>query len=366
MAAPAPSPRHAPPQGHGVWRAAVRDHRLPAAIVAAYALGAFAAGPLLGFAPPRPTPWQFLFFLSNGAVLLACLAAGATVWRRLAIDRESGGSTAAATAWRRAWRDVRARWVTDALLARALVVYLLLAVTSAIFVSWKPVVATAGFGWDARLIAWEAALHGGRQPWELLHPVMGLPWLTRAVDAVYAYGWRATQSLLMFGLAVAPPAPWRMRALVTFALAWVLGGTVAAVAFSSAGPIFVERVHGIGTFVPLTEYLERVHAAGALDVIRTREYLWTSYVRDVRGLWSGISAMPSMHIASTAVLAHAVQAATRGTRVAWLRWVGWGFVVVMLVGSVHLAWHYALDGYASIAGVAALWWLSGRLTTRGG
>jgi hypothetical protein len=32
----------------------------------------------------------------------------------------------------------------------------------------------------------------------------------------------------------------------------------------------------------------------------------------------------------------------------------------MFLGSVHLAWHYAVDGYAGAAMVGAIWWLTGR------
>ena len=39
----------------------------------------------------------------------------------------------------------------------------------------------------------------------------------------------------------------------------------------------------------------------------------------------------------------------------WLGWVLTGFAGVVLVGSVHLGWHYAVDGYVSIAGTLAIW-----------
>jgi hypothetical protein len=37
------------------------------------------------------------------------------------------------------------------------------------------------------------------------------------------------------------------------------------------------------------------------------------------------------------------------------------FLVLMLLGSIHLGWHYAIDGYAGIAGAVAMWWACGRL-----
>jgi hypothetical protein len=35
---------------------------------------------------------------------------------------------------------------------------------------------------------------------------------------------------------------------------------------------------------------------------------------------------------------------------------------VTLFGSVYLAWHYAVDGYAAILGTLGLWWLTGRFS----
>jgi hypothetical protein len=37
---------------------------------------------------------------------------------------------------------------------------------------------------------------------------------------------------------------------------------------------------------------------------------------------------------------------------------------MILVGSVHLGWHYAIDGYAAIIGTWAIWWIVGRLLER--
>jgi hypothetical protein len=37
-------------------------------------------------------------------------------------------------------------------------------------------------------------------------------------------------------------------------------------------------------------------------------------------------------------------------------------VAITIFGSVALGWHYAVDGYASIVGMAALWWVAERIT----
>ena len=88
------------------------------------------------------------------------------------------------------------------------------------------------------------------------------------------------------------------------------------------------------------------------------------------GLWSifslkgaiagaGISAMPSIHVAMATTLA------LLGWRLGRL----WGiaytlFAVAIFIGSIMLAFHYALDGIAGAAAAAAIWTAAGRMIDR--
>jgi hypothetical protein len=36
------------------------------------------------------------------------------------------------------------------------------------------------------------------------------------------------------------------------------------------------------------------------------------------------------------------------------------FTAIVQVGSVHLGWHYAIDGYLAIVGTLLVWWCVGR------
>lgn len=38
------------------------------------------------------------------------------------------------------------------------------------------------------------------------------------------------------------------------------------------------------------------------------------------------------------------------------------YAVLILLGSIHLGWHYAIDGYVSLTMLGPIWWLGGRLT----
>jgi TRAP-type C4-dicarboxylate transport system permease small subunit len=69
--------------------------------------------------------------------------------------------------------------------------------------------------------------------------------------------------------------------------------------------------------------------------------------------------MPSLHVA-LAVLYPLV-----GFRVN--RWLGVAFVLyafLILLGSIHLGWHYAIDGYVSAIAVIAIWKLVGYFLDR--
>ena len=43
------------------------------------------------------------------------------------------------------------------------------------------------------------------------------------------------------------------------------------------------------------------------------------------------------------------------------RGLAWAFFALISIGSVALAWHYAVDAYFSVAGVYAIWRLSDRI-----
>jgi membrane-associated phospholipid phosphatase len=75
-----------------------------------------------------------------------------------------------------------------------------------------------------------------------------------------------------------------------------------------------------------------------------------------RNALSANSAFPSMHVTMVTLLALA----------AWpiggaLRWLYIAYAAAILVGSVRLGWHYAVDGYVAATSTIALWFSAGHI-----
>lgn len=87
--------------------------------------------------------------------------------------------------------------------------------------------------------------------------------------------------------------------------------------------------------------------------------LWQNYESSTVGLGSGISAMPSLHVALTTLSALLLSRLSRTAGV-----LAWAYLALILVGSVHLGWHYAIDGYASIIAVGLIWRAAGWWASR--
>jgi PAP2 superfamily len=79
--------------------------------------------------------------------------------------------------------------------------------------------------------------------------------------------------------------------------------------------------------------------------------LWKGF--DDSALTEGISAMPSMHVGTATLFALAAWPINRtfGKILAI-------HAMLIQIGSVALAWHYAIDGYVAAALTFALWWIS--------
>ena len=213
----------------------------------------------------------------------------------------------------------------------------------------------ARYTWDELLAAIDAALHLGRDPWLWSWALPAAAHLTWFLDQVYV-SWYGVLLASILALATWGPLPLRARFFLSLALSCMIAGSLLAILFASGGPAYhAELTGGDDRFAPLLGLLEGTRARSGQLI------LWDFFVTRSEKLYGGISAMPSMHVALTWLVTLAVSS--------WRRWAGWmagGYTALILAGSVHLGWHYAVDGYVGIAVVWGVWWGVGRLVGSSG
>jgi hypothetical protein len=206
---------------------------------------------------------------------------------------------------------------------------------------------------DPALAEMDRLLFFGVDPWRITHALVG-PWGTAVTDWLYT-SWHMTQIGFGIWMVLTRNSVLQTTALIAFTLCWILLGGIAAVMFSSVGPVFYAEFYGSGYFQPLTEIIAR----DAQWSTFVRDYLLDNYSTGTIG--SGISAFPSMHVAVAVWEVLVVRMAFRNRYLTFAACLWPAFV---LFGSVHLGWHYAVDGAFSIVGTVLIWRASAGLVAR--
>lgn len=215
---------------------------------------------------------------------------------------------------------------------------------------------------DTFFMELDKGLHFGIAPWKTIQPLVGYPYATFSINVIYNF-WAFMQLIVFTWQMFAVNRPrLRMQFLISYVLVWMVLGSLLAVLLASAGPCYYSNITNLpDPYTPLFQYL---HSANdllsehelSLWALDTQNYLWEHYSDSTLGKGSGISAMPSLHVAIAVLLALVGWRANRSLGIfLWLH------ALAIFIGSVHLGWHYAVDGYASIIGTIAIWKFSGYL-----
>lgn len=217
------------------------------------------------------------------------------------------------------------------------------------------------FSWDKEFAALDNFLHFGIDPWRILHAPFTLPLIdklynlfTYALNVNYNAWLVAVFAALYWQLFDKSNPVVRMQFFFAFLLTWAINGILIATFFSSAGPCFLERLTGSEYYAPLMDQLNAANEHFKIFAVSTQDMIWDAANKSKSMVGGGISAMPSIHV-STALLFWLL-ARELGIKYQRLFMI---FFVLIVVGSVFLAWHYAVDGYLAILTTYALWQLSG-------
>jgi PAP2 superfamily len=203
--------------------------------------------------------------------------------------------------------------------------------------------------WDVYFAGLDKSLHFGRQPWDILQPFLGFPTATFLINLNYNLWYFSMVALLVHFGFCSTDTRTRTQFFISYIGLWVIGGSVLAIVFSSAGPCYYGRMgFSPDPYAGLMVYLREVNETMPIWALKIQDMLWNGHVQN-NGV-SPVSAMPSLHNASAMLFALV------GFKIN--RFYGWlltAHAFFIYLGSIHLGWHYAVDSYVSWVLTFIIW-----------
>jgi len=214
------------------------------------------------------------------------------------------------------------------------------------------------YSWDVTWLQLDRTLHGA-DPWRILNAAIGYPIATSVLSALYQVWILLIYAGGVYFCFFQDNRALRARYFIAYFACWAILGVATATALASVGPCFLEPMLGNGYFGEQMAYLREANQHAPVFSLLVQDRLIDWYASGNNGLGRGISAMPSMHVSIAFLFFLAMRKVSR------LAGILFGlFVVIILIGSVHLAYHYAVDGYLSIVVTYLVWLASGPLARR--
>jgi hypothetical protein len=263
--------------------------------------------------------------------------------------------------------DFLAGWVNANYLLAFLVPILLLPLYMSLFTSMKSIIPLVQpFYLDEFFMKADRFIHFGVEPWRITHRIFGTASLSVMLNFFYNLWFFIMFYYVLWQCFNVQIGRGRMQFLFAFFLVWPLIGLFLAILMSSAGPVYYGDIVGDPSiFGPMMDALttfdkQYEDSYFGIFALGTQDTLWAHYLKNVTSIGSGISAMPSMHVSVAALLYFSGREANKYFGYSMLV-----FLILIQIGSVHLGWHYAIDGYVSILLTWGIWkfsgWLAGRV-----
>lgn len=209
------------------------------------------------------------------------------------------------------------------------------------------------FAWDRALSQADRFLAFGRAPYERLWALVDNHFAVATFNDAYNFWFFVLLGTLFTAVFARRDTTLRHQFLAAFMLTWIVGGFFVAMAVSSAGPCYFARLGLGGDYQPLMDALASATRDYPVWALATQDALWKGYLDPSAGS-VGISAFPSMHIATAMLFALYWQ--RRSAAAGALTWI---FASMIFIGSIVLGWHYAVDGIGAALIVLPCWRLAG-------
>ena len=249
-----------------------------------------------------------------------------------------------------------------------LLILFLLSISLSLFTNTKEFLPNINkFYLDSELSSIDYYLHLNQHPWEITHYFFNSSVSSGIINLLYNLWFFFVWIYLIYFCYSTRNSELRKNSIICFILCWTINGNILATLFSSAGPCFYRHLYenekNYGQlFNILTEQnLDLINNGSFLKIwaLSTQEMLWSSYSSNSSILGGGISAMPSMHVSITTLIA--ISLSNYNKKLGAICWI---YLVAIQVGSVHLGWHYAIDGYVSILATTLIWYAVSKWTKK--
>ncbi len=214
---------------------------------------------------------------------------------------------------------------------------------------------------DDYLYNLDKLIHFNESPWEITHYWFSHPLATLFIDFLYQVWFLVMWVFLVFFIIYRKNETLRNQFILTFLSCWLFIGSLIATLLSSVGPCFIYLLDNTQTqFLTLFETLNtqsdyiKDNYYYSLKAIEYQNLLWNIYIQRSSGIGVGISAMPSMHVSMAVLMALVSYRLNKSLCLGM-----WIYAFFIQIGSVHLGWHYAVDGYVSFVLTVFLWYIWG-------
>ena len=231
------------------------------------------------------------------------------------------------------WPEIRARYLQPIALLDLFRVLVGLKLALAAYCNIKQAIPRINPAlYDDQLLALDQVVHLGVNP--NLTSIAHLGWATRAIDIAYVL-WYPLKLAVIAGFAISGDRLLRTRFFLAYFCMWIFGG-LTAVLIPSLGPIYTHPEWFASQEMPWARIIQEMLWRGYQQLMQSPELFHAR-------VYEGIAAFPSLHVGLVALFALFIRRVSRPAGSAM-----WVYVGIMQIGSVHLGWHYAVDGYAGI------------------